>query len=296
MGDNQGLIDVSARTEPNGCSREGHPATYDPRSLKLHSALDKLGWTHLEDLNDANYKGDQPLREPVLVTSQGTLLSGVGHWQLALLECRNEISCIEYSIGQDEALQFILAHHRARRQFNDFVLIRLALTLEPHFQEKALNNMRVGGMYKGLTNLPEADRIDVRDEIAKAAGTGTGNVSKVKAILRSAHPNIITALQNGQLSIHQAWQWRNLPKGQQTEEFARYEEEQIQRKVLRPFVEGRRKTPFNPAETIAALRTLESLNPGCIVIRPGRSMSTVVILGQDVLEVFRNSEPVNVNE
>jgi len=67
--------------------------------------------------------------------------------------------------------------------------------------------MSAGGKYKGSTNLSEADRIDARQRIAQRAGTGTGNVSKVKAILRSAHPNIITALQNGLLSIHRAWLW-----------------------------------------------------------------------------------------
>jgi hypothetical protein len=285
----------SAAAPGAGCLRvqyvlEGRPINYDPLKLKLHRALDQLGWTSMGELNDAARLEAEDLLEPIIVTTEGIVLSGIGAWQLALLECIKEVPCIEYQITENESLQFILAQHRTRRQWNAFVLIRLALTLEPHFQEKALNNMRAGGEHKGSTNLPEADRIDVRQEIAKVAGTGTGNVSKVKAILRSANPNIIAALQNGQLSIHRAWGWRNLPKAAQKEEFARCEEERIQSKVLRGVVESRGKPPFNATETIAALRMLESHNPGCIVIRAGTRMSTVVTLGKDAIELFRNSE------
>ena len=290
MGNIEDLIHVSGESDPTGCSQEGHPVICHPRKLKLHTALGELGWAHINELDGAARLGDRTIPEPILVSTQGVVLSGLGAWQLALLDSRTEIACIEYSLNEDESLQFILAQHRTRRQWNAFVLIRLALTLEPHFQEKALNNMRSGGKYKAWTHLPEADRIDVRQEIAKVAGTGTGNVSKVKAILRSAHPNIISALQSGQLSIHRAWEWRHLPKAAQKEEFARCEEERIQSKVLRGVVESRGKPPFNATETIAALRMLESHNPGCIVIRAGTSMSTVVTLGQDAIELFRNSE------
>ena len=142
--------------------------------------------------------------------------------------------------------------------------------------------MRAGGKYKGSTNLSEADRIDARQEIAKLAGTGTGNVSKVKAILRSAHPNIIAALQNGLLSIHQAWLWSKLPKLQQRVEFARYEEEHTQRKLLREFLPKPASVLLDPAQVIDALKQLEARQPGSIDIRASRRRRrTVVILGQD---------------
>jgi hypothetical protein len=145
--------------------------------------------------------------EPIVITTSGTILAGFGDWRLALFEGREEINCIEYPLGEDDALQFILTHHQIRCGWNDFVRIRLALTLEPNLQQSALGNMRPGGKFKGSTNLSEADCIDVRERIARRAGTGAGNVSKVKAILLGAHPNIITALQNGLLSIHRAWLW-----------------------------------------------------------------------------------------
>ena len=62
-----------------------------------------------------------------------------------LFELRHEIPCIEYPLSEDESLQFILSHHRTRCGWNAFVRIRLALTLEPSLQQRALDNMRAGG-------------------------------------------------------------------------------------------------------------------------------------------------------
>ena len=190
-----------------------HPVVRSPQQLRLHPSMKEFGWTDLiDELNDATRLKDHSVPQQVLITTDGTILAGFGHWRLAMLERRHEINCIEHQFSADEALQFILAHHQARCGWNDFVRIRLALTLELNLQQRALDNMRAGGKFKGSTNLSEADRIDVREKIARRAGTGTGNVGKVKAILRSAHPNIITALQNGLLSIHRAWLWSKLPK------------------------------------------------------------------------------------
>jgi hypothetical protein len=262
---------------------EWRPVVRSPEQLRLHRALDKLGWTGLiNELNDAARLNDHSLPEPILITTNGTILAGSGHWRLAMFEGRHEINCIEYPLSEDEALEFILSHHQTRCGWNDFVRIRLALTLEPTLQQRALDNMRAGGRDKGSTNLSKADRIDVREEIAKRAGTGTGNVDKVKAILRSAHPNIIVALQNDLLSIHQAWLWSKLPKLQQRVEFARHEEEKTQRKLLREFSPKPASVLLDPAQVIDALKQFEARQPGSIAIRTSRRLQrTVVILGRD---------------
>ena len=94
--------------------------------------------------------------------------------------------------------------------------------------------MSAGGRNKGATNLSEADRIDVAHEIANLAGTGVGNMRKVRLILANAHPSIITALQKGGLRIHRAWLWcRELTKSEQRVEFARYLEKRDERRLLR---------------------------------------------------------------
>jgi len=269
---------------PTAMSRlVGHPVVRSPEQLRLHPAMKELGWTGvIDELNAAARLKDHSLPEQVLITTNGSILAGFGRWRLAMLEGRHEINCIEYPLGEDEALQFILTHHQTRCGWDDFVRIRLALILEPTLQQSALDNMRAGGKYKGSTNLSEADRIDVREEIARRSGTGTGNVGKVKAILLRAHPNIITALQNGLLSIHRAWLWTKLPKLQQRLEFARYEEERTQRKILHEFLPKAASVSLDPAHVIESLQRLEARQPGSIAIRTSRRLQrTVVILGQD---------------
>jgi hypothetical protein len=254
-----------------------------PGQLRLHAALEALGWTGvIDDFNDAARLKNQSIPQPILITTNGTIVAGFGNWRLAMLEGRHEINCIEYPLSEDEALQFILTHHQTRCGWNDFVRIRLALTLEPNLQQRGLDNMRAGGKCKGSANLSGADRIDVREKIARRAGTGTGNVGKVKAILRSAHPNIITALQNGLLSIHRAWLWTKLPKLQQRVEFGRYEEERTQRKILHVFLPKPASGSLDPAHVIESIQRLEARQPGSIAIRTSRRLRrTVVILGQD---------------
>src|SRR4051812_26420836 len=182
--------------------KEGVHVNRSPGQLRPHPALDEIGWTELDELNEAARRKLQSVREPILITKDETILCGLGSWQLALFEGRQQILCIQYDIDENESLQFILGIHRTCRSWNSFVSIRLALKLEPYFQQKSVENMRAGGRHKGSTNLSKADRIEVRQEVANAAGSGVGNVDKVKAILQSAHPNIIQALQNGSIRIH----------------------------------------------------------------------------------------------
>ena len=238
---------------------QGRPVIRSLGQLRLHCALDELGWTGvIDEFNAANRLKEQSVPEPILITTNGTILAGFGRWRSALFDDLHEINCIEYPLTENEALQYIISHHQPQRGWNDFVRICLALTLEPYFQQKAFDNMRAGGKHKGSTNLSEADCIDVRQEIAKVAGTGTGNVSKVKAIRQSSHPNIIIGLQNGLLRIHRAWQWCKLPKLQQQEEFARYEEERFRRKLVREISVEHSDVSLDPAQIIEVLQREEA--------------------------------------
>lgn len=258
------LVSAAAQQSfnPTAMSRlEGRPVVRFPEQLRLHRALAELGWTSaIDEFNNVARLKNQSVPELILITTNGTILAGFGLWRLAVLELRHEIDCIEYPLGEDESLQFILTYHQSRRGWNDFVRICLALTLEPSLQQRARDNMSAGGKYKGSTNLSEADRIDARQRIAKRAGTGTGNVTKVKAILRSAHPNIIRALQNGLLSIHRAWLWNKLPKLQQRVEFARYEEDQVAAAVFTILGTQQRPQPKR-LPWVVAIQELGGPNP-----------------------------------
>ena len=132
-----GAVEVIS-TVPAALSRpEWRPVVRSPEQLRLHPAMEELAWTGvIDELNPAARLKDHSMPEQVLITTNGTILAGFGHWRLAILEGRHEINCIEYPLSEDEALQFILTHHQTRSGWNDFVRIRLALTLEPNLQQK----------------------------------------------------------------------------------------------------------------------------------------------------------------
>jgi len=269
---------------PTAMSRlEGRPVVRSPEQLRLHPALDELDWVGVTgDLSQARLT-NQSVPEPILITTNGTILAGFGRWRSAFFEGRHEINCIEYPLNEEESLQFILTHHQTRCGWNDFVRIRLALTLEPNLQQKALDNMRAGGKFKGLANLPEAQHINVRKEIARVAGVGDRNVSNVRTILKVAHPRLIEALRNGTLRINRAIQFCKLPKADQLEQFIRYSEDRATNRVIRRSIPQpkEKKASLDVLAVLDALQCQEARQPGSVAVRVGRHKRTVVLVGQD---------------
>jgi hypothetical protein len=161
----------------------------------------------------------------------------------------------------------------------------LALTLEPNLQQRALDNMRAGGKHKGLANLPDVQRIDVREEIAKAAGVCPRNVGNVKALLKLAHPRLIAALRDGTLKTNRAIQLCKLPRAKQLDEFIRYSEARATNKVIRrsiPRPKGE-KSSLEVLPLLDSLRQQEARQPGSVVVRVGRHQCTVILVGRDLL-------------
>jgi hypothetical protein len=203
---------------------------------------------------------------------------------------------IELSLNEEESLQFILTHHQRRTWWNDFIRIRLALTLEPHLQQRAVDNMRAGGRFKGSANLPEARYIDVREEIAQVAGVCSRNVSSVKAILKVAHPRLIGALQEGALKINRATQFCKLPRAEQLEQFIRYSEERATNKVIRRSIPPPKETITRPdaVSLLDALQRQEARQPGSVTVRIGRHKRTVILVGQDLLAEPPSQKELNL--
>ena len=265
---------------------EGLPVVRSPGQLWTHRAMEELGWTGLiGEFNEAVPQTNPSATEPILITTSGTILAGFGRWRSALFDRWQEINCIEYPLTEVEALEFIIRHHQPQRGWNAFVRIRLALTLEPYFQQTALENMRVGGKYKGWANLPEAEHMEVRQQIADAAGVGTRNVSNVKTILKNAHPRLIAALLSGTLSINAAMQFCTLPKAEQLERFIRQSEDRETDKVICRSVTRSKKSKISPdvAAVLDALQRQEASQPGSVIVQVGRFQRTVVLIGQDLL-------------
>lgn len=271
----------------------GRPVVRSLTELHLHPALEKLGWAGLvEEFNDALRPATHSIYDPILIATDGTILAGFGRWRLAVFEQRFEIYCIEHSLSPDDSLAFILDHHQAQRGWNAFVRIRLALTLKPSLQEAALDNMRAGGKYKGLANLPEAHHVDVRQQLADMAGVCPRNVGNVETILDIAHPTLIEALGNGMLKINRAMQFCKLSHSEQLEEFIRYSEERATSKIIRRCVGKPPKSEISldSGTVLEALLNREELRSGSVLIRIIRHKRTVILVGQDLLAAINSQK------
>ena len=152
-------------------------------------------------------------------------------------------------------------------------------------QQKAADNMSTGGKNKGSANLPEARRIDVRQEIANVAGVCPRNVSNVKIILKVAHPRLIEALQSGALKINRAIQFCKLARAEQLERFIRFSEERATNMVIRRSIPQPKEetASLDVAAVLEALQRQEGREPGSVAVRVGRHKRTVVLLGEDLL-------------
>ena len=264
----------------------GRPIVRSPKDLHLHPALENLGWSGLlDELNDAAGTARRPIHDPILIATDGTVLTGFGRWRLAVFEQVPEIYCIEHSLSVDDSLQFILIHHQTRRGWNDFVRIRLALSMKPSLQQAALTNMRSGGKYKGLANLPEAHPVNVRQQIADIAGVCARNVGNVEAILETAHPSLIDALGRGSLKINRAMQLCSLSHSEQLAEFIRFSEERAISRVIRHCLMEPRNgdTNLTLGTVLGALHSRDEFPSGSTALRIVRNRRTVILVGQDLL-------------
>ena len=176
------------------------------------------------------------IREPLLTTTDGTILDGHARWQVATERQQPILPCIEYDLTEEEALQFVIERHRTSEGLNDFCRIRLALHLEPHFRERSYRRQRVDSTNMRASNLTKIDRVDVRADIARVAGASTGNVTKVKQLLETVMPEIREQLRLGALSIHRAWKWRLLPAEQQRDALWKHQNRKDLRQTIRHLI------------------------------------------------------------
>jgi hypothetical protein len=209
-------------------------------------------------------RGDQAFLEPLVITQDRTILDGYARLELARLQGRGTLPCIEYELTESEALHWLLQKHRRSNGLNAFSRILLALDLEAGFKEKARSNQQAGGQHKGSSKLTEAERLDVRREIAAAAGVCVGNVSKVKRVISTAHAELLQALSSGEVSIHWASLWWKESAARQREELRSYQSERGIKKTIRRLVSRHRRKgpPALPAGEIVQWRPLEPKPPG----------------------------------
>jgi hypothetical protein len=110
--------------------------------------------------------------------------------------------------------------------------------------------------------LTEAGRLDVRSEIAAAAGVSVGNVTKVKQLTITAHSELLQALRSREISIHRAWGWSKTPPERQREELRVYQSQRGIKKTIRLMVSRHRPKRLPAVPDLCNLaRQLSMLEP-----------------------------------
>jgi hypothetical protein len=223
-------------------------------------------------------QGELAFREPLTITRERVVIDGYARWELARLKRRLALPCVEYELTEEETIRWLLQKHGRSNGMNDFCRILVARELEPCLKAKALSNQRFGGRLKGLSNLTEDATVDVRKEIAVAAGVSVGNVTKVKQLVGIGHPELLEALRASEVSIHRAWKWSKESQDRQIEALRTYRAERGINKSIRDLVSRhkQKQTPSAPdlrslARRLSELEPYESNSVSVSVIRaPGR--------------------------
>jgi hypothetical protein len=135
--------------------------------------------------------------------------------------------------------------------------------------------------------LTEAERLDVRREIAATAGVSVGNVSKVKQLRVTAHSDLLQTLRSGEISIHRAWRWSKAPPEKQREELRLYQSERGIKKTIRLLVSLHRSKSLptvsdlgNLARQLSALEAKLGPVRVAVVKAPGRTVFLTEELSQ----------------
>jgi len=234
--------------------------------------------------------GDLAFQDPLLITTDGTVIDGYARWKLARLKDRPRLLCREFELNQTESVQMLIRTHRRVNGFNAFVRILVALELEPWLKEKARANQQSGGLGKGLSKLTEASRVNVRSEIAAVAGVSVGNVAKVKDLKMTADPELQRALRDREISIHQAWLWRKLAPERQREELRLYRARKGIREYARAraFRHRRKSSPtvLDVGDLLKRLSGLESSELGSVGLLVIKGRDKCVFVTEGLLEAL----------
>jgi len=248
------LLHGPAEPQQQRVDSPGQPVTCCLDELRPHPSYARLSLTvPTAKLSALAEQGDLAFREPLVITRDRIVIDGYARWKLACLKKRLTLPCIEYELTEEQALRWLLLRHCRSNGLNGFCRISLALELEPGFKVKALSNQQFGGRLKALSNLTEDARVDVRKQIAGAASVSMGNVAKVKQLLKTAHSELLEALRDGEISIHQAWKWSKKAPKRQTDALRDYRNEQGVSKAIRDLIARHEPTSLPPAPALGSL-------------------------------------------
>src|SRR5690348_13578639 len=91
----------------------GHQVTRRVEELRPHPSFARQGLNvPVAALSVAASQADLGFREPIAITQDNIILKGYAQWQLAGLQGPEALSCIEYTLSEEEALYWLLQSHR----------------------------------------------------------------------------------------------------------------------------------------------------------------------------------------
>ena len=270
----------------------GRLVTCPLEDLRLHPSYIRHSIAvDAEKLSAIARLGALAFREPLAITQDRIILDGIARWTVARMQGRPTIQCIEYQKSETEALENLLQRNRQSASLNAFVRIRLALDLELDLKTRARARQQTGGLNKGSSILTEADRLDVRQELARIAVVSVGNVTKVKQLIPKAHPNVISALTDKEISIHCAWSWRLLSPSEQIDKLLERQSSKYVRRTIRQMVLQHQSGKSDPllnvndlAELVSAIR---SGKLGAVKVVPIKGVGNYVFVGEGLLRVHK---------
>jgi len=158
-------------------------------------------------------------------------------------------------------------------------------------------NQRIGAQGKGSSNLTEDDRLDVRREIAKAAGVSAGNVTKVKQVLLHANSEVQDALRGGELSIHRAWQWVTRTHEQQGHALRNYREERALRRTIGGLISRHLRASTPDPSMVDLARGLAGLAPNqmrTIRIVTIKASGKALVLTEELFELLNRQGELEI--
>jgi hypothetical protein len=224
-------------------------------------------------LNALLEQGENAFLSNLAITSDGIIIDGYARWEVARLQHRRTVQCIEYNLSESEALHQLLLSHRPSAGFVPFNRIVLAMGLENHFKQQARQHQQEGGRNKGSSKLTEAERVEVCKKIADAAGVSVGTLNHVKQLLPNVDPAIRQALQDGEIRIHRAWRWSKLSRDAQREELKSFRRGRGMDKIVARLV----------ADQVRRQHPNLSVKPTSQRLSSGETVNRLAALGPDLL-------------
>lgn len=198
--------------------------------------------------------GGEAFRFPIIVSRTGVIIDGYARWELARRQSRETIACLEYDLSDEDALRWLIQCHAPSKGLNGFFRSLLALDLEPYLRERARTNQRTGGQSKGSSNLTEAQKVEVRSEVAAIANVSTGNLTKTKQVTASGCAVVQAAAKSGEIRVHRAWQWSRLSHQDQLKNLEEFRSRkgvvQVSRRLIQKHIA--RMAPAPPASSTLA--------------------------------------------